>query len=637
MVAGPSLAREGTRSVRRVFLSYAREDEAAAAQIVQWLRDAGVNLYWWQDPTRAGGAFISDIEMAIAEADLFLVLMSPYFLTSPWCRHERDIALQREIDLAGQQFVYVLEVAPTPYPESGMLRRYGRLDASPPLDQTKLESIGVALHLSEAQQPTRPSGPTPVFRNREDELPMVVNALTPMTGGRDLWVVVAPPRMGKSWFLDRVQRNLKSNEPDWSVRLLDLREQPSDLRTNVVRLVGSLMEVDVAHLAEERLLSDDDLIQVAAEVSRRGRPQLYVLDSAELVDLNCAVQVRLALSEIYRLVRDGGRRRTKIGLLIGTRRHDEWRGLGPDASNGIRFTPLPLTEFREDVVHEALAALDEWNFGAALQWEHARRLHRLSEGLPALLVQCLHWATRTEFVAMDRCLTDDVFEEVARPYVRDDLLAADSLLPTGDSRPVEALEVLSQAFRALATYRLFTQSHLNFHLDAGRDFDAALRAAGWSSNDLLEALGRTSLCHHPVDELWHVIEPSIRRLLYRYYNPTDAERVAAHSAAREFYEGWTTSRTAGREQPVVLIECLWHEASRMMIEQPDEVPAQLPRSAASMAQSFAGSDLYQPGEFGAFVANRLRNDDELQLLLRRHRGLFDEIVKSVELAIGGEG
>jgi hypothetical protein len=128
----------------RVFLSYAREDEAVAMPIVQWLRDQRAEPDWWQNPEQRGGRFVSGIEQGIARADLFLVLLSPHYLMSSWCRHERDLALQREIDL-GRRFIYVLKVADTSYPESGLLRNYDRLDATPPLDPIKLDAIATAV------------------------------------------------------------------------------------------------------------------------------------------------------------------------------------------------------------------------------------------------------------------------------------------------------------------------------------------------------------------------------------------------------------------------------------------------------------------------------------------------------------
>jgi hypothetical protein len=124
-------------------------------------------------------------------------------------------------------------------------------------------------------------------------------------------------------------------------------------------------------------------------------------------------------------------------------------------------------------------------------------------------------------------------------------------------------------------------------------------------------------------------------VLYRYHYRTDDERIAAHALAREFYGGWTRDHAAGREQQVVLVESLWHEASRLVIEQPTALQRLLPGVAVELATTFGNSPMYEPAEFSDSVVRRLNDDDELRMLLARHEGLFEEIVKSVTLTIGG--
>lgn len=171
--------------------------------------------------------------------------------------------------------------------------------------------------------------------------------------------------------------------PQWAVRHLDLRHAPAELRTNPTRLVGSLLNVDTS-TPQEPLL-DDDLRRIAAQLSDRQGALLFVLDSAELLTPTCATLARSALTAVRRLVRRTGRGR-RMGLVIGTRRHAEWRGLGSDARLGERFEALRLTEFGHEIVHQALLDLS-LHFGEEELWSHSAALHRLSEGLPALLVK----------------------------------------------------------------------------------------------------------------------------------------------------------------------------------------------------------------------------------------------------------
>jgi TIR domain len=607
----------------RVFLSFASADSAAAERFAQFWVGLEVKVFWFNDPDRPVGRVVGEVERQLAEADLFVVLLSPQYLESRWCEEERDLAIQRGVEMS-TPFVHVIKVAETPPGDSGLLRNYhwrlNEISARLPLGSTVVETAAEAV--AEAK--------IPGFRNRLDELANLRGALqTP--GGRELWVVVAPPLMGKTWLLTRLEQALSGLTPHWTIQHLDLREAPAELRTNPTRLVGNLLDVDTSSPQEPLL--DDDLRDIAAQVSFRAGPQLFVLDSAELLAPACATSARSALTAVRRLVRRTGRG-GRIGLVIGTRRHDEWRGLGSDARTGERFEPLRLTEFGHDIVHQALLDLS-LRFGEEELWIHAAALHRLSEGLPALLVKSVQWAQYTAFLQIDRADSPLAFDAVARDYIENDLLSADSLLPMGGPRPTEALTVLRKMLRVLSTYRLYTQSHLKFHLDADPALQQALADAHWTQVELWDAVGQTALgTQQAAHEIWHEIEPPLRRLLHRHHYRTDDERIAAHTMARRFYGGWTQHRAAGREQQVVLVESLWHEAFRLAIEQPDALARLLPGVAEDLARTFGNSPMYEPAEFSEAVVRRLHDDDELKVLLSSRKGLFEEIVKSVSLTIG---
>lgn len=83
----------------RVFLSYAEEDKKTAELLVSQFEGAGIEFLWWQDKKQRGKLFVIEIEDKISSADLFFILMSPDYLSSSWCRRERDLAIQRENDL----------------------------------------------------------------------------------------------------------------------------------------------------------------------------------------------------------------------------------------------------------------------------------------------------------------------------------------------------------------------------------------------------------------------------------------------------------------------------------------------------------------------------------------------------------
>src|SRR5258708_7890035 len=79
-----------------IFLSYAKEDGAAAHDIVVELRRRGIDVYNWVEHN---GRFTADIEKSIKQATAYVALISPHFLESPWCLREREFALQRENSL----------------------------------------------------------------------------------------------------------------------------------------------------------------------------------------------------------------------------------------------------------------------------------------------------------------------------------------------------------------------------------------------------------------------------------------------------------------------------------------------------------------------------------------------------------
>ena len=67
---------EGTQSHRAVFLSYAREDSAAAQRIADALRSQGVEVWFDQSELRGGDAWDKAIRKQIKECVLFVPIIS---------------------------------------------------------------------------------------------------------------------------------------------------------------------------------------------------------------------------------------------------------------------------------------------------------------------------------------------------------------------------------------------------------------------------------------------------------------------------------------------------------------------------------------------------------------------------------
>ena len=87
----------------RVFLSFAAEDSATAELFAQAWDGLGVDVFRFDDPTRESGRVVEEIERELAAADLFVVLLSPHYLTSRWCRLEWDHDAQATNSIARQR------------------------------------------------------------------------------------------------------------------------------------------------------------------------------------------------------------------------------------------------------------------------------------------------------------------------------------------------------------------------------------------------------------------------------------------------------------------------------------------------------------------------------------------------------
>jgi hypothetical protein len=632
-----------------LFLSYAEEDKETASEIARWLNDNGFNVFRWEDPSRRGGQFIRQIENAIRRSDAFLVLLSPSFLASDWCRREREVAIRREQDLQvsdpDRGFIHVLQIVATPHSDAGFLGGYDWLDLTSP--RTREAPLGeLAGRLGPEDEPAA-AGPrevasrpgnvpragssqpmsadpaAPKFRNREDELEKVLRGLT-VASGPHFWLVIAPPQLGKTWFLRRVSADpALSGSIPWVTRLVDLRAEPADVHNDDP---GALL-ASLFGLTSPVTIGQEALRGIAREIIRSGRPHLCLLDSAELLSKGTAATVRSCLSQIHRLVQNAGKKGVRLALIVASRREDEWRGVTPDP----RLSPLSLTEFKAGVVQQALRDLAremDQTFSDAEYRQNAMLAHRLTEGLPALLVRCLQWIQAEQWLGMDALESQELFEELTDPYVLEELLAWDSLFPGGQVQGDELLQALVQAFRVLAPYRLFTMSHLRHHLESDPAFSAAMQGQQWDLEHLWKAISGTALLLRPLNEPWQEIYAAIRRLLHRHYYKSAEQQAEAHCEARKFVEVWADQQS-GKEQVIGMVESLWHEATVLRIRNPAEMEQSLSESARTLSRALRSSTAYTVDELREYASERMRNDEELEETVSNVDGLFTRLVEIV--------
>jgi len=621
----------------KLFLSYAEEDEEVAQMIARWLREKDFDVYRWQD--NRGGRFIEEMETNLNEADAFLALMSPHFLPSPWCRMERALALQREQDLQittpGNNFIYVLKIVETVYAEAGLLRNYDWLDLTNQGNREDMLEVLANRLIPHGRAGPAASASTDKgfsqFRNRRDELEKVLRGLA-NTAGPHFWLVVAPPQLGKTWFLDRLNAEIKKSEPEssrWISRLVDLRELPYGVRASTMALLARLFGLEMPEGIERRNPRD-----IAREIIRSGKSHLCLLDSAELLDDGTANELRTSLGSIYRFVQEAGNIDVRLALVVASRRDEIWRGVAPVP----RVSVLPLTEFSADIVQDALQDLARTmnrvrTFHQFRQ--EAERVHKLSEGLPALLVRCLQWIRTEEWLGMERLESQEMFEQIVGPYIQRELLSYESLflwgqepiVPWNPRQTTESRLALEHAFRVLAPYRLFTQSHLQ-HCRSDASLAQAMTQVGWSIEDLWNSISGTALLYRPLDEPWQELFRAIRRLLYRYFYRSDEQRSQAQRKASTFIKIWA-DRQNGTDQVTGMVECLWHEAVALQISSPGELEGLLSESAKVLSLAIRPSSAYTVRELREHAARKIKNDPEFQEIADLSPGLLDRLIEIV--------
>jgi hypothetical protein len=290
-----------------------------------------------------------------------------------------------------------------------------------------------------------------------------------------------------------------------------------------------------------------------------------------------------------------------------------------------------------EVALEELASRRPGVHSPAQLRQSAALVQRVTDGVPALVLQSLQWIQEQEWLDVGRLDDPLRFERLIEPYIRDQLLAPGSLLP-GESRPemlTKQLDVLRRALRALVPYRLFTLSHLHRHIGDDPSFKYALEEANWSDDDLWQVIADTALLYRSLDEPWREIHPAVRRLLFRFFYPPD-QRAEAHAQARDFTKDWA-SRLTGRGRPIGAVETLWHEAVRLRLSNVATIGEDLARfarklsldafSSLSSAPFFSSCD---DTELRDYAVQRMLNDDELQREVADVEGLLNTLVQVVQ-------
>ncbi len=301
-------------------------------------------------------------------------------------------------------------------------------------------------------------------------------------------------------------------------------------------------------------------------------------------------------------------------------------------SGPARLSLLPLSEFRLGVVAEALGDLAKQmgrEYGLAELERYAELVYQVSEGLPALLARCLLWIEEEQWIGMDRLGRQDEFARLVTNYVDEELLDPDNLFRTRRTDSTER-HMVQMVLRGLLPYRLFMEKHVSDYIQGEPWLAGLLATPTWSEKRLFGAVRSLALLsRQPEPQPWQEVQGGIRRLLFRYFYTSPDDRAAAHARARTLMQSWTAERT-GKDQVTGLLECLWHQAAELRCQETPDAAALLRESAHTLVSSLQRSG-YSDDEARGFAAQLMRNDEELQDTVAHIPGLFDELVRIVNV------
>lgn len=614
----------------KIFLSYAEEDAVFAQQVKGFLiSELGWQIADWMDRSQRGQQWINKIEKDINDANAFLALISPHYLTSPWCIHERNMALRKDVDFqkAGKQYLWIGEVLKTE--KIGISANYDWLNLAGPKWEDILRDLCVRLKQNEHSgalplASEKEAIVRPTFQNRQEELDDLIGNLTNVSG-KHFWLLLSAPQMGKSWLLDRLPTELTDKDSSWQVVRIDLREQRSDACSNLTNLLSLFFKQKF-----RKPINSSQITTFAKKLAKENTRMLWILDSAELLSDETAKALRESLSNIYDLLEKSPKRDVRFAFIAASRRQiPSWRSVIPTP----RFVSRTLSHFSIGVIEKFLRDMAEKDkCDRDKRWfrDKSQQLAKASEGLPGLLVNYMEWIQDNGYILDPGIRSQALFTTLATPYAANHLLSAHSLLPSRpDSNLIEPRRaLLERTLLGLSSYRCFTEKYLHKLIEENHGLTAELRQADWGLKDLWDALRNTYLVE-PSPDIMRKLYPAVRRLLFRYKYSTRIKQVEAHQGAIDFYDK-TQMDLVGTDKAIILIERLWHQAEYQRLANPNPGLTSLFVFAWDLFKNGIQPNHHTDRDLAVLIDERLNNDTELQESLAEiDRNLFGDIVSTV--------
>ena len=443
------------------------------------------------------------------------------------------------------------------------------------------------------------------FKDRETELDEVIGNVAEQSENR-LMLLIAMPTMGKSRFLEHLPKEMRRRGLEQHQVYVDLGAEDPALRSRP----GDLLERIFPGVDGGADPGEFPKL-VATAIGKSKKPWLILLDNADLLTHHTAGEVRRVLCGAVQVLKEGGKG-DRLAFVAASRVPiPAFRGLVPAPS----FSTLVLSQFGKDVIANTLGIAGSevgLSRDPSFYQELGGWVRSDTEGLPALLARTIEWIKDNKFTVADAPAEErsrQLFQSVVRPYVKDTLLAPNTLLPETLRRssaraPERAMtEAFAELVLRLSVFRLVTRSHLNAMAARHPRLRQALQTIS-AVGDPYDLFGELSIVE-PSQELWYSQYRAVRRLYFRYEYAAIDGQAGAHREAQDLYDQWPHAMS-GDDSARFFIERLWHEVETVRLSGPENARARIEPYAEELLGQMQEREVRRA--FGRLV----REDDELK-------------------------
>lgn len=136
-----------------IFLSYADDDNQIGEDIATWLSDHGFRILTSGTPERGYEVHSFTEPLVMEGVQAFVILLTPSYLSSPRCCRELDQATRfKQSQPTGlAEFIYVIRIGDTPYPEGFDLRSCPVTDLAQAAGRTEAALSNVGAKIMESR------------------------------------------------------------------------------------------------------------------------------------------------------------------------------------------------------------------------------------------------------------------------------------------------------------------------------------------------------------------------------------------------------------------------------------------------------------------------------------------------------